>query len=168
MGIEPPAQKFDVPNEILGYAMESFTAGRAEARLRHVEVPIAPLDFTSEYPTVCVLLQLMEVLTAERLSFEDATDDVLKLLQTLNLEVCFNRKLWPSFRFFALIKPEHDILPVRTVYNGFTQNVGNNFLTDDKPLWVAGPDLVNSVLNNNGKVPHILRAIRLVPHGKLV
>ena len=52
------------------------------------------------------------------------------------------------------------------MYNGFTQSVGNSYLTDDKPLWVAGPDLVNSVLNNNGKVPRILRAIKLQPHGK--
>jgi hypothetical protein len=76
MAIELPAQKFDVPNEILGYAMESFTAGRSETRLRHVELPVAPLDFTSEYPTVCGLLQRVDVLTAKRLTFEDATADV--------------------------------------------------------------------------------------------
>lgn len=52
MGLIPPSQKFDVPNEILGYAMESFSAGRAETKIRHVEVPVAPLDFMSEYPTV--------------------------------------------------------------------------------------------------------------------
>ena len=34
MGLLPPAEKFDVPNEILGYAMESFSAGRAETRCR--------------------------------------------------------------------------------------------------------------------------------------
>jgi hypothetical protein len=50
MGLIPPAQKFDVPNEILGFAMESFSAGRAETKLRHVEVPVAPVDFMSEYP----------------------------------------------------------------------------------------------------------------------
>ena len=166
MGIKPPAQKFAVPNEILGYAMESFTAGRSETRVRHVELPIAPLDFLSEYPTVCVLLQLMDVLTAKRLTFEEATTDVQELLRTINLEKCFNRKLWPRFRFFALIKPERDLLPVRTMYSGLTQGVGNSYLTDEKPIWVAGPDLVNSVLNNNAKVPRILRAIRLAPHGK--
>jgi|SRR5579864_5524167 len=166
MGIEPPAQKFDVPNEILGYAMESFTAGRSETRLRHVEVPVAPLDFTAEYATVCVLLQLMEVLTAKRLTFEDATADVQKLLSSITLDTCFKRKVWPEFRFFALVKPEGDILPVRTMNNGFTQSVGNSYLTDDKPIWVAGPDIINSILNNNGKIPRILRAIKVVPHGK--
>ena len=52
------------------------------------------------------------------------------------------------------------------MYNGFTQNVGNNYLTDDKPIWVAGPDLINSAVQNDGKVPRIERALRLVPHGR--
>ena len=76
MGIVPPAEKFKVPDEILGIAMESYTGGRSEARIRHVELPVAPVDFTSEYPTVCVLMELMKVLTARDLDFEDATSDV--------------------------------------------------------------------------------------------
>jgi hypothetical protein len=63
------------------------------------------------------------------------------------------------------VKPDGDILPVRTVYNGTTQNIGNNFLTSDTPLWFAGPDLIASVIRT-GKVPHVIRAIRMVPQGK--
>jgi hypothetical protein len=74
-----------------------------------------------------------------------------------------------NLRFFALIRPDGDILPVRTIYNEVTQNIGNNYLhpnpSDPKPQWFAGPDLIASVLLT-GKVPHIVRAIRLVPHGK--
>jgi hypothetical protein len=47
MGLIPPAQKFNVSNEILGIAMESFSAGRAETKIRHVEVPVAALDIGS-------------------------------------------------------------------------------------------------------------------------
>jgi hypothetical protein len=166
MGIVPPAEKFKVPDEILGLAMESYTGGRSEARFRHVELPVAPVDFTSEYPTVCVLMELMKVLTAKDLDFEDATADVQKLLETITLEKCFDRSLWPDLRFFALVKPNGDVLPVRTMYNGFTQNVGNNYLTDDKPIWVAGPDLINSAIQNDGNVPVVVRALRLVPHGR--
>ena len=95
MGIVPPAEKFKVPDEILGIAMESYTGGRSEARIRHVELPVAPVDFTSEYPTVCVLMELMKVLTARELDFEDATSDVQRLLETITLEKCFDRSLWP-------------------------------------------------------------------------
>jgi hypothetical protein len=166
MGIIPPAEKFKVPDEILGIAMESYTGGRSEARIRNVELPVAPVDFTSEYPTICVLMELMKVLTAKDVSFEDATADVQKLLEKVTLKKCFDPNLWPDLRFFALVKPKGDVLPVRTMYNGFTQNVGNNYLSDDKLIWVAGPDLINSAIQNHGKIPRIERALRLVPHGK--
>lgn len=165
MGIVPPSEKFNVPNEILGIAMESYTAGRSETRIRHAEVPVVPVDFISEYPTTCALLELMEILTAESLSFEDATADVHSLLDTMTLDKCFNRELWPEFRFFALVMPDRDIFPIRTMYNGFTQTIGNNYLTSDKPIWVAGPDVVNSVIQTS-KVPRIVRALKLVPHGR--
>jgi len=165
MGITPPAKKFTVPNKILGIAMESYTGGRSETRIRHVELPVVPVDFTSEYPSTCALLELMEILTAESVTFEDATDDVQLLLSTMALDRCFNRKLWPQFRFFALVKADKDILPVRTMYDGVTQNIGNNYLSSERAIWVAGPDVINSAIQT-GKVPHIERAIRIVPHGK--
>jgi len=165
MNIAPPAKKFKIPNEILGIAMESYTGGRSETRIRHVELGVSPVDFTSEYPSTCALFDVMEILTAESLTFEDATGDVHKLLGRMTLDRCFDRKLWSQFRFFALIKPDKDILPVRTMYNGTTQNIGNNYLTSEQAIWVAGPDLINSVIQT-GRVPHIERAIRIVPHGK--
>jgi hypothetical protein len=165
MGLVPPAEKFDVPNEILGIAMESFSAGRAETKIRHVEVPVAPLDFMSEYPTVAALMDLMEILRAKKLTFEDATSDVQNLLESMSLHRCFKRVQWREFRFFALVVPNGDILPVRTMHGGFTQSVGNDYLTDEKALWLAGPDIINSVLQTD-RVPRILRAIRVVPHGK--
>jgi len=57
-------------------------------------------------------------------------------------------------------------LPVRTVYDGVTQNIRNNYFTSDTPLWFAGCDLIASVIRRKGKMPHVVRAIRMVPHGK--
>ena len=54
---------------------------------------------------------------------------------------------------------------MRTSYNGITQNIGNNYLKDTKSIWIAGPDLVASVIRT-GKIPQIEMAIRIVPHGK--
>jgi len=164
MHIIPPAQKFDLSNEILGIAMEAFSAGRSETRIRHVEVPVAPLDFMSEYPTVAALMELMEIVRARNLTFEDATADVQMLLESISLNRCFQRRLWPELRFFALVEPQRDVFPVRTMRGGFSASVGNDFLTDKKPIWFAGPDVVNSVLQTD-KVPRILRAIKVVPQG---
>jgi hypothetical protein len=165
MGLTPPSQKFDVPKEILGYAMESFSAGHAETKIRHVEVPVAPLDFMSEYPTVAALMELMEILRAKKLNFEDATNEVQSLVESMSLHRCFKRRQWPDFRFFALVEAAGDVSPVRTMHSGFTQSAGNEYLTDKKPIWMAGPDVIDSVLQTD-KAPRILRAIRVVPHGK--
>ncbi len=165
MNIEPPEEKFNVSNKNLGIAMASFMGGRAETRIRLQEVPVVVVDFTSEYPSTCVLLGLWNILTAKSLSFPDATRQIRKLISSITLDTCFQLKLWPDLGFFALIKPTKHIFPVRTMYNGSTPNIGNNYLTSSKPIWVAGPDLIASAIQT-GRAPGVIRAIRIVPHGQ--
>src|SRR5262249_32896879 len=55
LGIARPT-KFTVPDGIQNVAMEAYTGGRAETKIRLAEVPVVPVDLTSEYPSVCVLL----------------------------------------------------------------------------------------------------------------
>jgi hypothetical protein len=165
MDIQPPDEKFNVSRRNLGIAMGSFMGGRSETRLRLQEVPVVPVDFTSEYPTTCVLLGLWDILTAKSLSFPNATKQVRKLISSITLDQCFRPSLWPDLRFFALVKPKKHILPVRTMYDGSTPNIGNNYLTSTKPLWIAGPDLIASAIQT-GSAPHVIRAIRIMPRGK--
>jgi hypothetical protein len=148
-----------------GIFMQSYFGGRAECRIRNCEVSVCPVDFMSEYPTVNELLGNWRVLTAKDVTFPDATKEVRQLLSLITLNRCFDRKLWRRFRFFALVHPDDDILPVRTIYNGTTQNIGINYLTSKKPIWFAGPDIIASILLT-GKVPRIEKAIRVVPNGK--
>ena len=165
MNIITPERKFDVSPRNLGIAMESYFGGRSETRVRAQELPVVPVDFTSEYPSTCALLKLWEVVTAKSVSFDDATDDIRTTLKEITHSNCFELERWPGFRFFALVKPNDDILPVRTMYNGKTVNIGNNYLTSSKPLWIAGPDLIASKIQT-GRAPNVLKAIRLVPHGR--
>lgn len=165
MGIKRPTDKFNIPEEIQGIAMQSYYGGRSETRVRCTEVPVVPVDFTSEYPTCCALLGLFEVLTAEKVTFEDDTESVRRFLDGISRGDCFEPAIWENLRFFALVQPDDDILPVRTVYDGVTQNIGNNFLASDTPLWFASCDLIASKLRT-AKAPKILRALRVVPHGK--
>ena len=145
--------------------MQAYYGGRSETRIRCVEVPVVPVDFTSEYPTCCALLGLFDVLTAASVTVEDDTANIRRLIKKISLDRCFDPKLWKQFRFFALVEPDNDILPVRTVYDGVTQNIGNNYLTSETPLWFAGCDVIASAIRT-GKPPNILRALRMVPHGK--
>ena len=94
--------------------MQSYFGGRAECRIRNWEVPVCPVDFMSQYPTVNELLDNWNVITARNVTFADATKEVRQLLSQITLEQCFDRKLWPQFKFFALVRPDNDILPVRT------------------------------------------------------
>ena len=165
MGIITSAKKFKISQKHLGIAMQSYYGGRSETRVRCAEVPVVPVDFTSQYPTCCALLGLFDVLTAKRVTFEDHTQQARRLLKSISLEACFKPTRWEDFKFFALVKPDDDILPVRTVYDGVTQNIGNNYLTSDTPLWFAGCDLVASVIRR-GKVPQIVRAVCMVSQGK--
>lgn len=167
MGLTPPLEKFrEVVTEIVGPAMSAFYGGRAEGRIRKVIVPIVYCDFLSMYPTVNTLMGLWRLLTAERLELQDVTAEVQLLLDTLTVEKCFDRALWPQLVFFAEIAPDGDILPVRARYGDSPNwNIGINPLSACESFWYAGPDLAASVLST-GKAPKVLRAYRLVPVGR--
>ncbi len=85
MGIIRPAEKFRVSNRMLGIAKQSYYGGRSETRIRCADVPVVPVDFTSEYPSCCALFGLFDVLTAERLSFDDDTENIRRFLKRITL-----------------------------------------------------------------------------------
>ena len=167
MGITPPVQKFDVPDEIHGIASQAYFGGRAECKIRNTPVPVVLTDFSSQYPTVNSLLGNPEVLVAERLSFEDATEDVGSLLENITLEDCFKPETWKGMKFFARVRPDHDVFPVRAEYSddAATMNIAINYLADSEAIWFSGPDAIASKLLS-GKPPKIEKAIRLIPHGQ--
>jgi len=163
MGVIQPQQKFELDDKTNGICMQGYYGGRAEIRIRHTPVPVVYTDFLSQYPTVNTLLGLWPVLIAKRLRVREATRDVNAFLKEVDVDQLLDPKTWPKLCFFALIRPDGDILPVRTVYGdnraGGETNIGLNPLTSDKPIWFAGPDIVASLLQT-GKAPKILRAIR--------
>jgi hypothetical protein len=165
MGIARPKERFKVAKKSHGIAMQAYYGGRAECRIRKTPVPVILTDFTSQYPTVNALLGNWEVLRASRVSFETCTGQIRRLFARATLEGAFKPSFWKSLRFFALVKPNDDVVPIRTVYNERSQNIGLNLLSSKKPIWYAGPDLVAAKLLT-GKAPKILKAVRLVPSGQ--
>jgi hypothetical protein len=167
MRIKRPKQHFRAPNKMLGIAMQSYYGGRAECRIRKTPVPVIHTDFTSEYPTVNALLGNWKALTSASVRFVNCTAKAKKLLSQTNLDDTFDPALWKQLSFFALVKPQDDILPIRTVYaeTGKTQNIGLNYLSSEKPIWYAGPDLIACKILT-GKGPRILKALEMVPAGR--
>jgi hypothetical protein len=164
MNVRLPKAHFRVPHKTLGIAMQTYYGGRAECRIRKTKVPVIHTDFTSQYPTVNALLGNWDVLKAKLIHFENCTREARQLLSKVSLDATFDRGFWKKLSFFALVKPQNDILPIRTVYGEKTQNIGLNFLHSKKPIWYAGPDVVASKLLT-GKSPHIVKAIRMVANG---
>jgi len=168
MRVISPDRKFHLDNKTKGICMQAYYGGRAEIRIRHTPVPVVYTDFTSQYPTVNTLLGLWRLLTAEQVRVRDVTNEVRGFLESLTIDRLLDQKTWPKLAFFALVQPQDDIFPVRTVYGdgqrGDQTNIGLNLLKSDAPVWFAGPDVVGSALLT-GRPPKILRAIRIDPVG---
>jgi hypothetical protein len=163
MGVTEPDGKFRLDDKTNGICMQGYYGGRAEIRIRHTSVPIVYTDFLSQYPTVNTLLGLWRLLTAKKLRVREATRDVEKFLKSVDVNQLLDPKIWHKLNFFALVQPDGDVLPVRTVYgenraSGET-NIGLNPLASDEPIWFAGPDVVASRLQT-GRPPKFVRAIR--------
>lgn len=166
MGVRPPREKFEVDPRVYGRVMETYFGGRAEARIRKTPVPVVYLDFLSMYPTVNSLMDLWAYLRAESVETREVTGEAQQLLENVSTDRVFNPKCWPHFRFFARVRPDSDILPVRAEYDEDSRvpNIGVNRFSAEEGFWYAGPDLVASTLLT-GKAPEVLEAFRIVPRG---
>ena len=97
-----------------------------------------------------------EILIAEKLIFEDATEEIRKFVEKIEFDDCFQQNIWKEMKFFAQIRPDRDVIPVRAEYSedGVTKNIGVNYLTSSEPIWLSGPDVIASKLLS-GKTPII-------------
>lgn len=167
LGVLPPLERNpDFPADILGASMEAFYGGRSEVRARRVHVPAQVHDFTSMYPTVNTLTGLWNLLTADTITADDATDEVRDLLDRITVDDCYEPSTWPNLVGIAQIIAGGDVLPVRGSFEkGRSPVIGLNPLHSDRPTWYTIADLVASKILT-GKTPTILRAVRFTGHGK--
>ncbi len=168
MGLVHPLEKFSLSDTVHGIAMQAYYGGRVECRIRNSKMPVMFVDFTSEYPTCNSNLSIWDFMIAADVAVQDdATEEICEFLDSVTLETMFNRKNWRKLNFLALVKPEGDMLPVRTPYadaEGETTNVAINPLRSKNPIWYAGPDLVAAKIYT-GRSPKVLKTIRITPVG---
>jgi hypothetical protein len=167
VGIKPPQEKFNIPDWINGIASQSFAAGRAECNVTRTPLPITYLDFFSQFPAISSLLDCREILCAESLEFADFTNGAIELAKRVTLDDCFRPEFWKKLRWFALVEPYDDLLPVRAKFGTREDSdptLGWNFLLSRQPLWVTGLDVLAAKVTINKPIK-ILKAIQVVPHG---
>jgi hypothetical protein len=167
MGIKPPEKKFKIPDRINGIAMQAFVAGRAECTIRRTPVPVTYLDFHAQFPAVSKLLDCREILCAKSLEFADFTAGARQLLEHVKPDDCYRPAFWKQLRWFALVEPNDDVLPMRAKFGQREDSdptLAWNLLTSGQPIWVTGLDAVAAKLMTE-KPLKILRAIKVIPHG---
>ncbi|MEM7005221.1 MAG: hypothetical protein AAF498_05025 [Pseudomonadota bacterium] len=169
MGIKPWQEvQPDFDEGLIGPIMSTYYGGRAEVRIRRQATEVAYCDFLSMYPTVCSLMKLWDFVTAKGVEMEDTTEDARNLFNGLNIEDLSKPEFWPKLTMLVRIKPDGDVLPVRTIYRSTvakgnqTPNIGLNHLTSPEPLWFTLADCIASKLLT-GKTPEIVEALRFIP-----
>jgi hypothetical protein len=167
MGIQPPEKKFNVPEKIQAISMQAASAGRAECSIRRVPVSVVYTDFHAQFPAVSSLLDCAEILRSERLGFTEFTADARELVERATLNDCFRPEFWKELRWYALVEPQEDVVPLRAKFGqrGDTDpTMGWDFLSSKQPFWLSGPDVIAAKLMT-GKPIKILEAIKIIPHG---
>lgn len=157
----------EFPKEVLGKLMSTYYGGRTELRLRKTPIKVAYLDATSMYPTVYSLLRMDSFLKASTIRYKDSTAETQALLDGTKIDNIRDKHFWHSLMTICRIRPNDDILPVRSRYDARnTYNIGINHLkaVDDLSLWYTLGDLVASKLLR-GKTPKIEEAITFDPSG---
>ena len=172
MGIRPPRLRPEPSlglsaEAVSGAAMQGYFGGRTECRIRRLPVPVAYLDFLSQYPTVNALMGLWRYLTARELQVVDTTDEVGTFLNDVTLDSLFRPETWNRLPALVQVIADGDVLPVRGRWNFTEQSwqIGVNPLTSSQPLWYTLPDVAASKLMT-GRTPKVVRALRLTPLGR--
>jgi len=153
------------PPEMLGKLSQAYYGGRCECRKRVSPTLVTVLDFTSQYPSLNLLLGLYDFLIAEKIEYLDDTENVKKLLDDITLDSLRDPNTWKQLNVLIEIEPDDDLLSVRAEYNKDAFTVGLNHITHNESLYYRLPSIILSKLVT-GKTPKIKKAIRFIPVGK--
>jgi hypothetical protein len=147
----------DFPRSHFGEILCGYYGGRAEIRNRREIHEVIYCDFKSMYPTVNSLMGLWEFVIAETVNIEETTKATRAVLELLSIDDLQQPRTWRNLCTLVLVKPDHDVFPVRTDYDGETYTIGLNYLTTNKPLWFTLADCIVSKLIT-GRCPEIVKA----------
>jgi hypothetical protein len=153
----------DFPRPLLANIMGSYFGGRSEIRIRREVRQVVLCDFLSMYPTVCTLMGLWRFITANGMTWRDATAETAAFLETVDLERLQSKVIWTGLATLVRVLPDADVFPVRAAYSDEPQTtIGANYLSGDTPMWFTLADCIASKLAT-GKSPKVLEAVAYSP-----
>ena len=170
------------PRKYLGIGEAALFGGRADVRVRKLDIPVRVLDFTSMYPMIFCLQELQKLLVAPRIGTKIVTAEIRALVGQMAsdnpLPTLYDPKTWRKFNCLVLVEPNWATLPVRFRKDAPDRPIGRGGkrkaepftiavtpLNTREPRWYPLADVIGSVLLGT-QVPKIRRAIRFVPKGR--
>jgi hypothetical protein len=151
MGVKPPQEKFNISDAINGIAMQSLAAGRAECTITRTPEPIVYVDFHAQFPAVSKLLDCREILCADSLEFADFTAEAREIVKRVTPNDCFHPAFWKRLRWFALVEPCEDVLPIRAKFaqrEDSDPKLAWNFVTSKRLPISSKAVLILAIINN--------------------
>ncbi len=171
LGIAPLLQKQPDFNRLhLGKAMAAYFGGRADVRVRKLDLPVRVLDFTAMYATIFCLQELHKLLAAPRLNVQAVTTETRGLVGQMasdnRLATLYDPKTWAKLNCLVLVDPNWAILPVRMCKaDKDPYTIAVTPLQTPEGRWYTLADVLAAVLLG-GPLPKIRRAIRFIPKGR--
>ncbi len=171
LGIAPLLEKQpDFERKYLGWFMAAYFGGRADVRVRKVDLPVRLLDFTAMYATIFCLQRLDRILTAPKIRIRPCTAQIRALVSQMARDnpsaVLFDPKIWPHLNCLVLVDPNGATLPIRlrkTEKDPYTIAVTPLKTTESR--WYTLADVLAGMLLG-GPRPTIRKAVRVVPEGR--
>jgi hypothetical protein len=97
----------------------------------------------------------------------DFTAGARRIVELAKLDDCFRPPFWKKLRWFALVEPNKDAVPIRAKFGlraDSDPTLAWIFLTSKQPFWMTGTDVIAAKLITGTPIK-ILEAIKVVPHG---
>lgn len=168
---QKPSNETPLTSKEHGFFAAAYFGGRAEVRVRMMDVPVVVADVTSMYPTVFILLHLQQVLASKSLWIRDATEDTQRIIDGISLSDLERPETWQKLNRLVLVEPYGDMLPVRWREPLPGEDPSGPFTiaispyTCRRPCWYTLADVIAAKIRS-GRIPKVLRAIEVIGHGQ--
>jgi hypothetical protein len=154
----------------LGKGAASYFGGRADVRVRKLDLPVRVVDFTAMYASIFCLQWLHKLLGAPRIGVEVATTEIRGLVGQMasdnRLAMLYDPTTWLRLNCLVLVDTNWAILPVRMrKADKEPYTIAVTYLQTQEGRWYVLADVLASVVLG-GPPPKVRRAIRFVPQGR--
>jgi hypothetical protein len=154
----------------LGKGAASYFGGRADVRVRKLDLPVRVVDFTAMYASIFCLQWLHKLLGAPRIGVEVATTEIRGLVGQMasdnRLAMLYDPTTWLRLNCLVLVDTNWAILPVRMCKaDKDPYTIAVTPLETQEGRWYTLGDVLAAILLG-GPAPKIRRAIRFIPIGR--